>query len=230
MLVRQQIQAVFKTHDEIRSTAAAYFDYISKRIPIISSHRFVDRLGTSFYDLSAGFAALCLCMHLLLQHPLPRAQTMQSTLYLTTKNVITLLESTGSPCLELVQCRLLVSFYEIGHGISPGASVSIAACARTARALGLNKQWVQSPVTEHNIEAEEIRRVWWAVFNLDRSISPSRYSELINIQGRYVNLQNEDALFGTEDPRTDVPLPYDDARWAQNVRLQASSCNAVGSI
>jgi hypothetical protein len=93
---------------------------------------------------------------------------MQSSLYITVKSVISLLESTNFLSLELVQCRLLVAFYEIGHGISPAASISIAAGARTARALGLNKQWVRPEFGGHTIDAEEERRVWWAVFNLDR--------------------------------------------------------------
>jgi hypothetical protein len=93
---------------------------------------------------------------------------MQSSLYITVKSVISLLESTNFLSLELVQCRLLVAFYEIGHGISPAASISIAAGARTARALGLNKQWVRPDFGGHTIDAEEERRVWWAVFNLDR--------------------------------------------------------------
>ena len=34
---------------------------------------------------------------------------------------------------------------------------------------------------------------------------------------RFINLCNEDALFGTEIPGTDIPLPFDDADWAQGV-------------
>ncbi|KIW35706.1 uncharacterized protein PV07_02390 [Cladophialophora immunda] len=119
---------------------------------------------------------------------------MQSSLYITVKNIISLLEATDYLSLEMCQCRLLIVFYEIGHGLFPAASISIAACAQAARTLGLHNQWSTPVTTQHTLDEEERRRVWWAVFNLDR----------------FINLCNNDALFATEDPRTDVLLPFDD--------------------
>ncbi len=168
MLVRRQAEDVFGSPEEIRATATSYFNTISNRIPIIFPGRFPATSEISLTNRSADFTALCLCMRLALQHPAPEARSMQSSLYVTVKGVISLLESVGYLSLELVQCRILVVFYEIGHGIFPGASISIAACARTARALGLHKQWTQPGINEHNIQREEERRVWWAIFNLDR--------------------------------------------------------------
>jgi len=102
-----------------------------------------------------------------------------------------------------VQARLLVSLYEMGHGIHPAASISIGACARTARALGLNKKLFQRAQGDHasRLRAEEEKRVWWALLNLDR----------------FINLCNGDALLATEDPLPTDLLPIDDAMWAQNI-------------
>ncbi len=34
---------------------------------------------------------------------------------------------------------------------------------------------------------------------------------------RFINLCNEDALFATETPKTDIPLPFDDDDWTHSV-------------
>lgn len=169
--VRDQLSKILGLNLEtIEGTVSAFFHTINVKIPIISQNRFLDRLSGGVDEAPADFTALCLCISLILQHPPPEAQSMQSSLYVIIKNIISLLESTSYYLsLEQIQCRLLVAFYEIGHGISPAASISIGACARMARALGLNKKWHQ-PISNAlgNAVAEEERRVWWAVFILDR--------------------------------------------------------------
>lgn len=95
---------------------------------------------------------------------------MQSSQYVSIKNAISLLEAASIISVEVVQARLLMTFYEMGHNIHPGASISIATAARTARLLGLNKKRFQNPAEDlgSKIIAEEEKRVWWAVVNLDR--------------------------------------------------------------
>ena len=102
--------------------------------------------------------------------PVDQGQSMQSSLYVMVKSNISLLESTGYLSLEVVQSRVLLSYYEMGHGILPAALISIGACARAARALGLHKKLFHSPSENSGarMRAEEEKRVWWAVINLDR--------------------------------------------------------------
>lgn len=168
--VRAHTLGILGSTNEMKSVATTYFDTIANRIPIISNQRFFGHLAEAPLENSpsADLVALCLSMRLILDHPPENAHSMQSPLYLTVKNVLTLLESTSYLSLELVQSRLLVAVYEIGHGISPAASISVASSAKTARALGLHRQWSSPVINEHDIEAEERKRVWWAVFNLDR--------------------------------------------------------------
>jgi hypothetical protein len=173
--VLHQARQVFTSPVEWHSTAASYFATVAKRLPIVSQARFMGRLNLPVTSVPADFVLLCLSMRLLLQFPPEHAQSMQSSLYLALKGMTSLLEATDYSSLEFCQARLLVVLFEIGHGIS-AASVSIAACARAFRGLGLHKQWSnvasdQSPT----LEQEERRRVCWAVFNMDRygAISPS---------------------------------------------------------
>ena len=156
--------------EETHRIANKYFDTIYQRWPIVSKARFLERLPYLFFKPRADFTLLCLSIHLLLQYPTPNDLSMQSSLYVTIKNAISLLESTSFLTLEVVQARLLVTFYEVGHGIEPGASISIAAAAKTARMLGLNKKQFQQRKADPaaKIVAEEEKRVWWAAVNLDR--------------------------------------------------------------
>jgi Fungal specific transcription factor domain len=156
--------------DKIEVMATTYFNTIYQRLSIVSKRRFYERLPHVFARPDADFIVLCLCIRLVLEGPSQEGQSMQSSLYVTIKSNISLLESTNYLSLTFVQCRLLVAFYEMGHGISPAASISIGACARTARALGLNKRNFERIVEDEasRIQAEEEKRVWWAVVNLDR--------------------------------------------------------------
>lgn len=138
-------------------------------MPVISKGYFYERLPAVFVKPKTDFTVLCLRLRLVIQFPAPSMLSMQSSLYVLVKNMISLLESMGFLSLEVIQAKLLVSFYEMGHGIHPAASISISACARTARAQGLNKNFQRIP-EDHaaRLRLEVEKRVWWAVMNLDR--------------------------------------------------------------
>ncbi|KAE8445829.1 hypothetical protein EG329_012752 [Mollisiaceae sp. DMI_Dod_QoI] len=186
-----------------QNMASRYFEGAGSRLPIISQVRFFERLPTVVSNPQADFILLCLCMHLLSQAPSFPGQNMQSSLYVSVKSHISLLEATGFLSLDVVQARLLVTFYEMGHGIHPAGSTSIAACAQMARLLSLNKKQFQNIDDSYaaKIVSEEQKRVWWAVMNLDR----------------YINLLNGDSLSHTEDPQANDHLPIEDTIWAQNM-------------
>ncbi|KAF2495631.1 hypothetical protein BU16DRAFT_539560 [Lophium mytilinum] len=218
--ISTEVLKVVGTQDNMIAIADAFFNSVATRIPIVSVPRFNERLPSLSLSTPADFSALCLCMYLSQQHPLSQAESMQSSLYVTAKSFISLLEATSYQSLEVVQCRLLLTFYEMGHGIYPAASISIGACARMARYIGLhkaNKQTLQPGSTR--IDAEERRRVWWAVVNLER----------------FINLCSGDALFGTDDPQAQDSLPIEDSIWLQrqqttNHTLSTTSDVTVGQF
>ena len=170
LAISKEAIKILGTLENTHRIAVTYFATISQRMPIVSRKRLFDRLPSLFASPRADFTALCLCIHLVQQAPPQDEQSMQSLLYVTTKSVISLLESTGYLSLNVIQCRLLLTFYELGHGIYPAASISIGACARAARALGLNKKNFHTVDTDAlaRIVSEEEKRVWYAVMNLDR--------------------------------------------------------------
>lgn len=221
----------FGTIEALRDVADAYFESVALRVPIVSKRKFYDRFPMDLtLNTPADFALLCLCMHLIQHPPGAQAGSMQSPLYINVKSMISLLEATCFQSLEFVQCRLIVAFYEMGHGIYPAASISLGACARLARGIRLHKDRNELPEKEPaRLEAEEKRRVWWAIVNLDRYVGffssrrsrvtsflcPAHYSVLI--WNRFINICGGDGLFASDDPKVSDLLPFGDRLWSQGV-------------
>jgi Fungal specific transcription factor domain len=132
-----------------------------------------------------------------------KATNMQSSLYYKVKNLIVLLETKADPSLDLVHCRALVTFYEMGHGLHRAAYISLAACARAARVIGLHrKRWRNLNADSDRLVLEEEKRTWWAIVLMDR----------------FINLCNGDAFFVTDDPARTDPLPIEDLLWSESFR------------
>jgi hypothetical protein len=185
--VRTEVQRALGSVDTARAVFDAYFNTIYHRLPIMSHKRFYDHLHTLFDDSAdAGYSALCFCIYLLNQQPpvLPNG-SMQTSQYVRVKSILSLLEATSYVSLEIVQCRVLVAFYELGHAIYPAASMSIATAAKLARVLCLHKSSKRATeIVPDPINAEERRRVWWAVVNLDRCVQ-SVPSPRIPVRSQY---------------------------------------------
>ncbi|KAF2096245.1 hypothetical protein NA57DRAFT_79012 [Rhizodiscina lignyota] len=207
--VRNEAIKTLGTLNNMEEISAAYFKSTHTRLPIISTRRFYERLPTLFSTAPADFMTLCLCIHLVQETPPTNIGSMLSSLYVTVKGIISLLEATNYSSLDVVQSRLIVTFYEMGHGIYPTASISIGACARLARSLKSNV--ARFEIEPSDIEVEERNRVRWAVFNLDR----------------FISLCNADTVFGIEDPASSDALPIEDAVWAQNVIPPTSPATPV---
>ncbi|KAH7304841.1 hypothetical protein BKA65DRAFT_602133 [Rhexocercosporidium sp. MPI-PUGE-AT-0058] len=135
--VSNEVSKILGTYDDIHSKATKYFATIGQRMPIVSKVRFFERLPSIFSNPQADFLVVCLAMNLILQYPIPGDQSMQSSSYVVVKSFISVLESTSFLSLDVVQARLLVTFYELGHGIQGGASLSIAGAASSARFICL---------------------------------------------------------------------------------------------
>jgi hypothetical protein len=169
--IRTEVLRALGSIEVANAVFAAYFNTIYHRLPILSHKRFDDRVHTVFDDTAnAGYCALCFCIQLLNEQPsASSSESMQTSQYVKVKSILSLLEATSYLSLEIVQCRVLVAFYELGHAIYPAASMSIATAAKFARLLRLHTSCIEA--VEHvpdSIDSEERKRVWWAVVNLDR--------------------------------------------------------------
>ena len=193
---------VIGTVDRMDAISTEFFTGTHQRMPAISRIRFLEELQTWHNEPPADFAALCLSILLLQQIPSGKSTIIQSPLYITVKHFINLLEASDGLSLDLVHCRSLVSFYEMGHGLHAQAYVSIAAAARSARALGLHRTMRRDffDAESNKMTLEERRRLWWGIVIMDR----------------FINLCNGDNLFATDDSERTHPLPIEDLFWSES--------------
>lgn len=72
--------------------------------------------------------------------------------------------------LDFVQCQLLLAVYELGHGIFPAVSSTIASCAKAGRNIGITKDHLSKDKSQRGQAFEERLHTWWAIHNLDRFV------------------------------------------------------------
>ncbi|KAK4865884.1 hypothetical protein LT330_008977 [Penicillium expansum] len=198
--VPQYILQLIGDLDEIRLTAARFFEHIHQWMPFISKKRFYDFYLQPSFHSRPDVVLLLLALKLITTFPPAGSRSPRTALYNSTKQFYLKVE--GSFSILVLQAGILVALYELGHGIYPAAFLSIGTCARYAHALGINVS--RTVVTRRVltlVEVEERRRVWWAIVILDRFVS-------IGCPGR---------PFATADPKLDDFLPADDAAWDQGI-------------
>lgn len=194
------VMRTFGSFSNIVAISKEFFTGTHQRISAISKLRFEENLRCLTTKPQADFATLCLSILLIQQTPMGQATNMQSSLYFKVKNLITLLETRDDLSLDLVHCRVLVTFYELGHGLHRAAYISIGTCARIARALGLHKKrWRNIAAGTDKLALEEEKRTLWEIILIDR----------------FINLCNGDAYFVTSDPTRTDPLPIEDLLWSE---------------
>jgi len=115
------------------------------------------------------------------------------------KSFYTYVEAQNGLSIQTIQALLLISLYELGHGIYPAVYLSIGHAARLGHAMGIHERGVPQmlPRCTTWTEQEERRRVWWGVVILDR----------------FLNIGHRGKPFATADPSLDTHLPTDDASW-----------------
>ncbi|KAK3694776.1 hypothetical protein B0T22DRAFT_81459 [Podospora appendiculata] len=190
----------------VQAATNHYFDSVHRWFPIISKKRMT--LGIALWEGGPDLAMLFLAMKLVSWSPVGGISTADSGIYVAAKRFLALLESSGTVSLLHLQAMVLVALYEVGHGIYPAAWMSVAMCARYADLIGI-PSFKESSLMLGSVatwtEAEERRRVWWAIYILDR----------------YVCLGNK-KRFAMPEPDDHLSLPVDDDAWDQGDPARAS--------
>jgi len=110
-------------------------------------------------------------MKLVTTSPAYQQDAVTSLLYQTVRDLSAKVENAFVISLELIQAKVLLSVYEMGHGIYPAAFLSIAHAARLCVTMGFHDRksaprLFKEPATWALLEEE--RRTWWVVLILDR--------------------------------------------------------------
>ncbi|KAG0650488.1 Transcription factor [Hyphodiscus hymeniophilus] len=153
---------------EIQIIASQFFSTVHVYLPIISKKIFYGLLNPLLRQ-RADVAFLCICMKMIAWSPSPHDDEPQTADYLAAKQYGSELENAGVFTVAILQGRLLITTYELGHGIYPAAYMSIRACIDHAVALGLDANVMEEGGTNLTwVEQEERRRIWWAIVILER--------------------------------------------------------------
>lgn len=137
--------------EKINAVIHSFFNGPHTRLPLLA----FDNFDTTLIH----------AMYLVLQPPHSGQRDMASLLYLRTKHLVEISEAGGIESLQLLQARILIAYYELGHGLVSAAASSVGACAKKARFMVLSpyaREYEDPRLTQ------ERRRTWWALFNLDR--------------------------------------------------------------
>lgn len=173
--LRALVYTVIGDENEIRQAAAAYFRTIHTWLPVIAEGTYFQRIPSFQSQPTADFSLLTLCIFLL--GAVPRNGEMpigMRSLYAQTKSSVASLEAMEFYSLDLLQCRLLLTIFEVGHGMYPAAYISMGGNVRAAIALGVNAPSKQRSRIFRSMErAEEARLTWRGIVITDRCALPS---------------------------------------------------------
>jgi hypothetical protein len=141
-------------------------------MPIISRKRFFNNLLHPLSPRRCELSLLALCMELYCT-PVPDGVDDAATdLYRLAKGFHNDLTAAGIMSIQMLQAGVILAMYELGQAVYPAAFLTVGACVRYGIALGADK--LMSDLMGGNeqqrswLEAEEMRRVWWAILMLDR--------------------------------------------------------------
>ncbi|KAF2183972.1 hypothetical protein K469DRAFT_710351 [Zopfia rhizophila CBS 207.26] len=112
----------------------------------------------------------CFLLHILLVNPptsLPSLRAFLPVLYEDCKSLFYLLQARRRDRLLTIQSGLLLAVYEQGHCSSSDAYISLASCASLAHVMGLGQPF-DGTASANDENSEDRRRVWWALYFLDR--------------------------------------------------------------
>lgn len=143
-----------------------YFNTVHLWFPVIDEASYRETLSRSMRKSNAETNLVTLCLALITTTPAGCSilETAAGPLYSFVKSAIAVLESIQANSLQLVQSRLLVALFELGHGLESSVYLSLATLARAAASLGINRTHIGR---SSGVKTEEFN-VWWGIVMLDR--------------------------------------------------------------
>ncbi|KAF2167615.1 hypothetical protein M409DRAFT_54199 [Zasmidium cellare ATCC 36951] len=203
--IPEYVRVLVNGHEAMRTIAKAFFDHTSSWLPILSQARFFDSALTVFRQPSIETYFVCLCMSLHTEPLDDDTNARDTTRYRAVWKLfdeLQMVPAHSAMALSVIQGRILMLAYEIGHGIFPNAFMGISSCVQLATVRGLKFDDLglledQQQTLNMSFAREEEKRSWWAIYVLERI-----------------------ANFGRIQPRTLVPepslstlLPSKDQEW-----------------
>lgn len=168
MIIPQELLSQIGSPAATREIADSYFDTINSWLPFVWKRKISQLTASVDMHPDPGMATLLAAMKMITS---AAGSPFGNRLYRIVKGYLTVLEDSGFLTLGVLQAAILITLYEIGHGIYPAAYMSIGRCARLGHMMGLHGNSSISKSFKQPTswgETEEIRRTWFAVLILDR--------------------------------------------------------------
>ncbi|OQD61406.1 hypothetical protein PENPOL_c017G06052 [Penicillium polonicum] len=178
---------------QLQAAVALYFRTVHTWFPIVSETCYNIRLSsvrvqtaTSPSDLNL----LTLCMALVCKEPVEGELPLPTrSLYASLKSFVALLEAMGTNSLEMLQGRLLLAIFEIGHAMYPAAYISTAVNVRAAISLGINAPCEDlRKIFRDRQKAKEAQQTWRGITITDRYVSLENGQAPSTYRGRPIDV------------------------------------------
>lgn len=169
-----QVSTVVGDGLQLQAMAATYFRTVHTWLPVISQDFYYNEISQARVQLApSDLSLLTLCMFLVCAMPVDGEIPVKTrALYTQLKSFTAMLEASGINSLRMLQCRLLLTIFEVGHAMYPTAYISTGASVRAAVALGANESLSEQLVKGFGDQwrAEEARRTWQGIVVTDRLV------------------------------------------------------------
>ncbi|KAL4789232.1 hypothetical protein BDV19DRAFT_374407 [Aspergillus venezuelensis] len=166
----QRVANIIGGGDCIAQSAAAYFSTVHQWFPILNRDGYF--AGLADLNPQAEFSLLTICMYLIAAPCRDGVPAEMNDLYVLVNTFIAALTAARVNSLDLLRCRLLLSLFEVGHGMYSAAYMLMGTSIRAAEMLGIDRDHQESRAGR--AEASDARCVWLGLVILDRlSLSSS---------------------------------------------------------
>lgn len=157
----------------IKDIVSLYNEATHTWFPFMSSCHLQARLPPNWENTDSELTLLLASMVLLTA--IPTSSTPQfwkdlQDVYHLCKSFLGLLDALGKNSLGLLQARILIVLYEMGHGLYPAAYISIGALVRAADALEVFTD-PKDPMLRGQTDKEyalEVTQLWRGILIMDR--------------------------------------------------------------
>lgn len=148
-----------------------YFSTVHQWMPILSKKRARRSMAEAGVAPDTPLQLLYLCMDLV-SEPLSLVVSARTNRkYRQVLEHLFKVENSCLPCIQFLQSVILLSVYEICHGIYPAAYLHVGHASRLCVMMGFHDRKHAAQLLKDTATwtaREEERRAWWAVLCLDR--------------------------------------------------------------
>ncbi|KAK4218260.1 hypothetical protein QBC37DRAFT_369207 [Rhypophila decipiens] len=161
---------VAESRQGVENVTQAYFRDVNTWFSVVPQGLFERQLDEMWMNPSAETAVLVLCMRLIIRPPTANPLSgMADRHYLSTKTMLSIVQSKVPMSTALLQAELLVALYEFRHSMPQQAYMSAGNCFQMSRAFGWHNKsfWALGPQSPGPRELKLCSILWWAIVYVD---------------------------------------------------------------